>query len=130
MMMSPLLQNFKTEVIHSEIAKYQYILKGTCSDRDKGCGKICSDVLTDRAGRRDHGLWCGRGFYLFEGCQDPFRKKIKCFFPMDFLEKYGLKEGGKVTLEKKYEDDSYTFTVSGTYDYPATLSVFMSMENF
>ena len=49
---------------------------------------------------------------------------------MDFLEKYGLKEGGKVTLEKKYEDDSYTFTVSGTYDYPATLSVFMSMENF
>lgn len=22
---------------------------------------------------------------------------------MDFLEKYGLKEGGKVTLEKKYE---------------------------
>ena len=27
MMMSPLLQNFKDEVIHSEIAKYQYILK-------------------------------------------------------------------------------------------------------
>ena len=56
--------------------------------------------------------------------------KNKVLLSDGFLEKYGLKEGGKVTLEKKYEDDSYTFTVSGTYDYPATLSVFMSMENF
>lgn len=36
--------------------------------------------------------------------------KNKVLLSDGFLEKYGLKEGGKVTLEKKYEDDSYTFT--------------------
>lgn len=129
MMMSPLLQNFKTEVIHSEIAKYQYILKAPVQTETKGAEKYAVMSLQTERGEEITVYGVEEDSTYLKDAKIPSGKN-KVLLSDGFLEKYGLKEGGKVTLEKKYEDDSYTFTVSGTYDYPATLSVFMSMENF
>lgn len=129
MMMSPLLQNFKTEVINSEIAKYQYILKAPVQTETKGAEKYAVMSLQTERGEEITVYGVEEDSTYLKDAKIPSGKN-KVLLSDGFLEKYGLKEGEKVTLEKKYEDDSYTFTVSGTYDYPATLSVFMSMENF
>jgi putative ABC transport system permease protein len=129
MMMSPLLQNFKTEVINSEIAKYQYILKAPVQTETKGAEKYAVMSLQTERGEEITVYGVEEDSTYLKDAKIPSGKN-KVLLSDGFLEKYGLKEGGKVTLEKKYEDDSYTFTASGTYDYPATLSVFMSMENF
>ena len=50
MMMSPLLQNFKTEVINSEIAKYQYILKAPVQTETKGAEKYAVMSLQTERG--------------------------------------------------------------------------------
>lgn len=49
----------------------------------------------------------------------------KVYITSAFAEKYGIKEGDRVTLREKYDDDSYTFTISGIYPYEGGLSLFM-----
>ena len=46
-----------------------------------------------------------------------------------YADKYGLKAGDQITLKEKYEDKSYTFTVTGIYPYDAGLNVFMTREH-
>ncbi len=47
-----------------------------------------------------------------------------------YLEKYGLKVGDTILLCQKYSEKEYSFIISGTYDYPASMSVFVGQENF
>ena len=44
--------------------------------------------------------------------------------------KFGLKVGDNLDLKTKYDDKTYRLTISGTYKYPASLAVFMDIENF
>lgn len=46
-----------------------------------------------------------------------------------YADKYQLKKGDTITLKEKYEDDQYTFTVNGIYDYEGGISVYLS-QNF
>ena len=48
--MSPLLQNFKDEVIHSEIAKYQYIFKEPVQTETKDAEKYAVMSLQTQKG--------------------------------------------------------------------------------
>lgn len=75
MMMSPLLQNFKTEVINSEIAKYQYILKAPVQTETKGAEKYAVMSLQTERGEEITVYGVEEDSTYFEGCQDPFRKK-------------------------------------------------------
>ncbi len=43
-----------------------------------------------------------------------------------YAEKYGLQKGDTITLKEKYEEQTYTFTVTGVYPYEAGLNVFMT----
>lgn len=45
-------------------------------------------------------------------------------------EKYGISEGDTVTLEEKYENKAYTFTVMGIYDKCQTIALFLPMERY
>ncbi|MBO6164006.1 MAG: ABC transporter permease, partial [Lachnospiraceae bacterium] len=47
-----------------------------------------------------------------------------------FADKYYLKPGDTVTLREKYEDDIYSFTIDGVFDYIGGLDLFMSREVF
>lgn len=42
---------------------------------------------------------------------------------------FGLQKGDTITLKEKYEDQTYTFTVTGTYPYEAGLTVFMTRDH-
>ena len=47
-----------------------------------------------------------------------------------FMEKYGIRVGDKITLSEKFKDEDYEFTVAGSYHYPATMSIFLSRDQF
>ena len=46
-----------------------------------------------------------------------------------YADKYQLKKGDTITLKEKYEDDQYTFTVNGIYDYEGGISVYLSQDS-
>lgn len=45
-----------------------------------------------------------------------------------YADKFLLKSGDSITLKEKYEDDEYTFKISGIYDYNGSLCIFMPQE--
>ena len=45
-------------------------------------------------------------------------------------DKYSLNAGDSVTLSDPYSSKTYTYTVAGTYEYSAALSVFMNRAEF
>ena len=46
-----------------------------------------------------------------------------------YQEKYGIQPGDTVTLKEKYEDKTYSFTVTGVYDYMGGLTLFLPRED-
>ena len=45
-----------------------------------------------------------------------------------YAEKFRIDPGDTITLKEKYEDDEYSFLVSGIYDYTGSLCIFMEQE--
>ena len=46
-----------------------------------------------------------------------------------YQEKYGIQPGDTVTLKEKYEGKTYTFPVTGVYDYMGALALFLPRED-
>ncbi len=51
------------------------------------------------------------------------------FVSSSYAEKFGLAIGDEIHLKEKYEDTEYTFPVTGIYDYPAGMAVFMTRSH-
>lgn len=54
----------------------------------------------------------------------------EAYISASMAEKYGLSKGDTVTLEEKYENAAYTFTVAGTYDRSQTIALFLPIEQY
>lgn len=54
----------------------------------------------------------------------------KVYASSAFADKYYLSPGDTVTLRERYENEEYTFTISGVYDYIGGLTLFLSREEF
>ena len=52
------------------------------------------------------------------------------YISRSFSEKYELNVGDTVSLDEKYENKQYTFTVAGIYDQCVNIAVFMPIENY
>lgn len=50
------------------------------------------------------------------------------YISASYADKYLIDVGDTIHLKEKYEDKSYSFQVTGIYDYQGTLSVYMSQE--
>ena len=46
-----------------------------------------------------------------------------------YQDKYGIKTGDVIRLKEQYDDDEYSFTVTGIYDYEGSICIFMSDED-
>lgn len=126
-MFSPLLQNFKTEVQNSKISNYQYILKAPLPTETKDAEKYAVYALVN-----DH----DEEITVYGISEDS-----KYIDDIDFskdgvvlsdglMEKYSIKTDDTITLSEKYESKDYDFKVNGSYHYPATMAVFMPIEQF
>ena len=132
------LDSYQDKVTDMMFAKYQVVLKDTVDEDDnlietsnKSAERFSMDSL--------------------EYNQDEYSESISVYgveknsnyvsIPSDlgenevyistpFSEKYKLEVGDTLTLDEKYDNDSYTFKIKGIYDYEGGLVVFMPNEEF
>ena len=126
-MMNPLLNHYKKEVIKSQIAPYQTILK---TDIDGLDGEKLYVKTLDY--KNDEIMVFGLEKY---GEESKYLKNInldnkKVVISTDIKSKYKLKLNKKIKLEEKYSDDTYEFVINDTYKTTGSLVVFMDKELF
>lgn len=130
MMMSPLLDHYKSEVVNNMISNYQYILKAQVETEEKSAEKYCVtslDMYLDKEKGESINIYGvsnsskyvdidfkGDGIYISDG----------------LAEKYSLKTNDTIALKDSYDDDTYTFKIKGIYNYPSALSIFMEKEYY
>ncbi len=129
MMMSPLLSHFKAQVLDSKIADYQYILKAPVETVQQGAEKYDITALQNDAGEEITVFGIRENSAYLPNLSFP-EEENSVILSDGYLEKYGLAVGDTLTLQEKYQAKSYTFTVAGSYHYPASLSVFLPSETF
>ena len=129
MMMSPLLDNYKKEIVNNMISKYQYILKTQVETENEEAEKYCASSLKTYFDEEK-----GEDVSVYGISEDSkyvdidFKDGI--YISDGFAEKYSLKINDTITLKDSYGDETYTFKIDGIYYYPATLSIFMNSEKF
>lgn len=132
LLLTPLVNNFKTEVIDNMICNYQYVLKVPVETDTKGAEKYAVTTLEtdfENSDNSDEITVYGvdkDSDYVKAGFVD----RNSAFVSEGVLEKFGLKVGDNLDLKTKYDDKTYRLTISGTYKYPASLAVFTDIENF
>ncbi len=126
LMMAPLLSNFREEVIHSQIADYQYILKTPVDTKKDSAEKYAVYSLNSETKEEItvYGIDAGSKYLNTD------IKEGTVLLSDGFMEKYNIKKGETFKLSQKYEDKTYDFTADGSYEYPAALSVFMNRKDF
>lgn len=126
-MFTPLLQNFKTEVQNSKIANYQYILKAPLPTETENAEKyaVCALVNDHEEEITIYGISDDS-----EYVDDIEFNKDGVVLSDGLMEKYSIKEDETITLSEKFENKDYDFKVKGSYHYPATMAVFMPIEQF
>lgn len=127
MMLSPLLSNFKTEILDSKIANYQYILKMPLETETPDVEKYAVKGLKNNKGEEITVYGIEEDSKYLENLD---LKDDEAILSDGYMEKYGIEVGDKIKLHEEYGDNTYTFTVSESYHYPASLCVFLSKDTF
>jgi putative ABC transport system permease protein len=128
LMMNPLLDHYKDEVIKSQIAPYQTILK---IDMDNLDGEKLYVKTIDY--ENDQIMIFGLEKY---GDNSKYLNNLfisdtnKAVVSSGLKSKYGFKNGSSIKLEEKYTDNKYKLNVEGVYDTTGTLVIFMDANNF
>ena len=128
LMMDPLLDHYKDEVIKSQIAPYQTILKVDMDDLD---GEKLYVKTIDY--KMDQIMIFGLEKY---GDQSKYLGKLniedknKVVISSDLKSKYNFKNGSTIRLDEKYTDDNYNLVVNGVYETTGTLVIFMDAKLF
>ena len=129
LMMSPLLDNYKNEVVDNMISKYQYILKSQVETKTKDAEKYCASSLKTYFNEEK-----GEEISIYGIKEDSEYVDIDfkdgVYISDGFAEKYSLKVNDSITLKDSYGDKTYTFKIDGIYYYPASLSIFMDSKKF
>lgn len=133
MMMTPLLEHYRTDVLDHMLCAYQYVLKAPAETAEADAEKYA--VTTLNTGFADRDFKDEITVYGIEPdsvyCALPEEKgKTGVVVSEGILEKYGLKVGEILPLQTKYDDKQYEFEIQGTVDYPATLAVFLEIDAF
>lgn len=127
--MSPLLKHYQDETLDNMLADYQYVLKMPVETENKDAEKYLVTSLIYKTDIRDEEV-------MVYGISDD--SKYSKVQPADgemlisdgLRDKYKLKNGDTITLDKEYSSDSYKIKVSGVCTYPAALAVFMNEKTY
>ena len=125
----PLLDKFSEDSINSMIAQNTYILKAPVPTEDEDAEKFAAGELRIVRGDFSESV----SLYGIAPDSDYFHSDIKddtVEVSSAYADKYHLKAGDSITLTDEYGSEDYTFEISGVYDYPSTLVVFMDIDYF
>ena len=134
------LSYYKENAKNMMFAKYQYVLKSfededgnvlTTDNKDAEKFSMCSlqkksDVIDEEVSV--YGISDDSKYVEIKGMQSLQEDEV--YISRSFSEKYELNVGDTVSLDEKYENKQYTFTVAGIYDQCVNIAVFMPIENY
>ncbi len=129
MIMTPLLQNYKQDVVSSQVCNYQYILKDKCETKNNDAEKFCVTSLNTESGEDVMVYGLDENSKYFKNI-DVSSLGNGVILSDSFMDKYSVKKDSIVTVKEKYYNAGYGFTVKGSTHYPASLAVFMTKEHF
>ena len=127
---SPMLDNFKDEIVDSMFSKYQYVLKTPVETENSKAEKAAITSLEtykSKFKQEDvsiYGVEPDSRFIKLAAHGD------KVTISTAYNHKFGYEVGDVITLQEKYTGKKYKFTVGGFFDYPSTIAIFMDREQF
>lgn len=128
---SPLLDKFSDEILANMISDYQYVLKMPVETENVDAEKYIAGTLKTLEGRFKvedvliYGIEPDSDYVPID-----FKEDSAIYISSAYADKYGLEKGDTVTLSQKYGEKEYDFTVDGIYDYPSSIAVFMTMDEY
>ncbi len=123
-----ILDHFQEEISDNMLCNYQYILTFPVQTDNEEAEKFSVYKLDaiDGPFENEEVLFYGiekESKYVDIDIQDG-----EVYVSSAYAGKFGLKPGDVVRLKERYEDTEYKFTVSGIYQYEASLTVFMTRD--
>lgn len=128
---SPLLDKFSDEILANMISDYQYVLKMPVETENGDAEKYIAGTLKTLEGRFKvedvliYGIEPDSDYVPID-----FKEDSDIYISSAYANKYGLEKGDTITLSQKYGEKEYDFTVDGIYDYPSSIAVFMTMDEY
>lgn len=133
------IDHYQSNVDANILANYQYVLRG---DHDPN-----GSVITTNEGTAEKfsmaGLQTIDGPHKGEDITvygysansrfihiDAALQGNEVYVSSPYASKFHLHEGDTIELSEKYEDQTYTFTVKGVYEYNGNLCIFLPRENY
>ncbi len=151
LVMEPIMDHYQELITDGMLADYQYVLNMPVSEtEDKYKLKALASLLvfernveTENEDAEKFSAYTLRTMdesFLLEDIMlygvEPDSRYVQAsmdeedvYVSSAYADKYGLQAGDSITLKEKYEDTTYTFTVTGVYPYDASLTVFMTREH-
>lgn len=130
MMMTPLLNHYKEEILKNQMADYQYILKAPIKTNNKKAEKYAVTSLQTTFQQYDSEEISIYGIVSQSRYVKNSPKKNEVEISDGFADKYNVKKGDIITLKEKYKNKEYHLKVTKIRNYPASLCVFMNLKKF
>ena len=124
---NPLLDNFRNVILDNQISEYQYLLKTPTETETDGAEKFAVYSLKNPKGEdvTVYGISKDSGYVRNADFSDG-----KIYYSSAYADKYGTQTGDTVIFTEKFGNKEYHLNVDGIYDYPASLCVFMGIDEF
>ncbi len=157
--MQPLMDHFKDNVLTSQIAEFQYVLRAPAEVDAEGAEKYSAATLeepshgeeimlfgieedsayltdlklpdNDDAAEdvREDGAFVPGWVTDRAAAEMEDKPAFKVIASEGYLEKYQCGVGDVIRLREKYEDKTYRFEIVGSYQYDAALALFFDRES-
>ncbi len=134
------LKHYQEHASEMMFADYQYILTGyededgnTITTETEGAEPFSMHtlLLKNKALNEEisvYGIQKESQYVTLPG-YDTLKENEVCI-SASFADKYDLTPGDSITLDEKYEEKQYTFTVAGIYEKSMSIAVFLPMDTF
>ena len=126
----PLLDQFRTQIQDSEFCNYQYILKDPVETDTPGAEKYAVETLENERGEQItvYGVQEDSAYIHDTRLKDLSGGNV--LLSNSYYEKYKIEDGDAIELEDEFTSKKYTLVSQGSFDYPASLCVFMNIDQF
>ncbi len=134
------LKHYQDHVSEMMFADYQYVLNGyededgnliTTENANAEKFDLCTLVRKGSAMDEEISVYgVEKNSRYVDISEFDHMKEGEVFVSSTYSEKYQLSVGDKFTLDEKYEDNQYTFTVAGIYDRGLSMAVFLPIQHY
>ena len=126
----PLLHQFKDTIQESEFCTYQYMLKEPVDTEVPGAEKYAVTTLENERGESLTVYGVQPDSRYLDTSKIRELEGTEVLLSNSYFDKYGIEPGTDLVLTEEFTSDKYAFTAEGMYDYPASLAVFMNIDQF